>query len=106
MGRDALEEAYAAYFHTEDALVRGQIICGTHALAIALQANLRPGEEMLSPVGKPYDTLEEIIGIRESLGSLKEFGIRYRQVDLLPDGGFDWEGIKNAINEKIRFLQD
>ena len=105
MGRDALEEAYAAYFHTEDALVRGQIICGTHALAIALQANLRPGEEMLSPVGKPYDTLEEIIGIRESLGSLKEFGIRYRQVDLLPDGGFDWEGIKNAINEKTRLVE-
>ena len=104
-GRDALEEAYAAYFHTEDALVRGQIICGTHALAIALQANLRPGEEMLSPVGKPYDTLEEIIGIRESLGSLKEFGIRYRQVDLLPDGGFDWEGIKNAINEKTRLVE-
>jgi len=86
-------------------LVRGQIICGTHALAIALQANLRPGEEMLSPVGKPYDTLEEIIGIRESLGSLKEFGIRYRQVDLLPDGGFDWEGIKNAINEKTRLVE-
>ena len=105
MGRDALEEAYAAYFHTEDALVRGQIICGTHALAIALQANLRPGEEMLSPVGKPYDTLEEIIGIRESIGSLKEFGIRYRQVDLLPDGGFDWEGIKNAINEKTRLVE-
>ena len=105
IGRDALEEVYANYFHTEDALVRGQIICGTHALAIALQANLRPGEEMLSPVGKPYDTLEEIIGIRESLGSLKEFGIRYRQVDLLPDGGFDWEGIKNAINEKTRLVE-
>jgi len=105
MGRDALEEAYAAYFHTEDALVRGQIICGTHALAIALQANLRPGEEMLSPVGKPYDTLEEIIGIRESLGSLKEFGVKYRQVDLLPDGGFDWDGIRNAINEKTRLVE-
>ena len=105
MGRDALEEAYAAYFHTEDALVRGQIICGTHALALALQANLRPGEEMLSPVGKPYDTLEEIIGIRESLGSLKEFGVKYRQVDLLPDGGFDWDGIRNAINEKTRLVE-
>ena len=105
MGRDALEEAYAAYFHTEDALVRGQIICGTHALAIALQANLRPGEEMLSPVGKPYDTLEEIIGIRESLGSLQEFGVKFRQVDLLPDGGFDWDGIRNAINENTRLVE-
>lgn len=105
LGRDALEEAYAAYFHTEDALVRGQIICGTHALAIALQANLRPGDEMLSPVGKPYDTLEEVIGIRESIGSLKEFGIHYKEVPLLSDGGFDWDGIRAQMTEKTRLVE-
>lgn len=97
IGRDTLEEVYAALFHTEAALVRPQITCGTHALALALMSNLRPGDELLSPVGKPYDTLEEVIGIRESRGSLKEYGISYRQVDLLPDGSFDWEGIRQAI---------
>lgn len=90
MGRETLEAVYAAVFHTQDALVRPQITCGTHALALALMSNLRPGDELLSPVGKPYDTLEEVIGIRPSRGSLKEYGISYRQVDLLPDGGFDF----------------
>ena len=94
-------------FHTEAALVRPQITCGTHALALALMSNLRPGDELLSPVGKPYDTLEEVIGIRESRGSLKEYGISYRQVDLKEDGSFDWEGIRNAIhpNTKLATIQ-
>ena len=96
-GRDTLEVVYASAFHTEAALVRPQITCGTHALALALSANLRPGDELLSPVGKPYDTLEEVIGIRPSRGSLAEYGITYRQVDLLPDGSFDLEGIRKAI---------
>ena len=103
-GRDNLEKVYADCFHTEAALVRPQITCGTHALAVALSANLRPGDELLSPVGRPYDTLEEVIGIRESVGSLKEYGVTYRQVDLLEDGAFDYEGIKNAINEKTKLV--
>ena len=104
MGRETLEAIYADIFKTEDALVRPQITCGTHALALALMSNLRPGDELLSPVGRPYDTLEEVIGIRESKGSLKEYGISYREVDLLPDGSFDYEGIKNAINEKTKLV--
>lgn len=104
IGRDTLEQVYANLFHAEDALVRPQITCGTHALALALMSNLRPGDELLSPVGKPYDTLEEVIGIRDSKGSLREYGISYRQVDLLPDGEFDFEGIKNAINEKTKMV--
>ncbi len=104
LGRDTLEAVYADVFHTEDALVRPQITCGTHALALALMSNLRPGDELLSPVGKPYDTLEEVIGIRPSRGSLAEYGITYRQVDLLTDGGFDYEGIRRAINEKTRLV--
>ncbi len=104
LGRDTLEKVYAGIFHTEDALVRPQITCGTHALALALLSNLRPGDELLSPVGKPYDTLEEVIGIRPSKGSLAEYGITYAQVDLLPDGGFDWEGIEKAINERTRLV--
>ncbi|MBR3516588.1 MAG: methionine gamma-lyase family protein [Lachnospiraceae bacterium] len=109
LGRDTLEAVYADIFHAEDALVRPQITCGTHALALALMSNLRPGDELLSPVGKPYDTLEEVIGIRDhgnghSSGSLKEYGISYRQVDLLPDGGFDLEGIKAAINDKTHMV--
>ena len=103
-GRDVLEEVYAKTFHTEAALVRPQITCGTHALALALSANLRPGDELLSPSGKPYDTLEEVIGIRESKGSLAEYGITYRQVDLLEDGTFDYENIKKAINEKTKLV--
>lgn len=104
IGRDTLEQVYASVFHTEDALVRPQITCGTHALALALMSNLRPGDELLSPVGKPYDTLEEVIGIRPSKGSLKEYGISYRQVDLLPDGAFDYESIRQAVNEKTRLV--
>lgn len=104
LGRDTLEEVYASVFHTESALVRPQITCGTHALALALMSNLRPGDELLSPVGKPYDTLEEVIGIRPSKGSLKEYGISYRQVDLHPDGSFDYDKIKENINEKTRLV--
>ena len=104
MGRDTLEEVYAKAFHTEAALVRPQITCGTHALALALSANLRPGDELLSPVGKPYDTLESVIGIREAKGSLAEYGISYRQVDLLEDGTFDYENIRKAINEKTKLV--
>ena len=104
IGREKLEAVYASIFHTQDALVRPQITCGTHALALALMSNLRPGDELLSPVGKPYDTLEEVIGIRPSKGSLKEYGISYRQVDLLPDGSFDYENIKKAINEKTKLV--
>ena len=103
-GRDALEGVYASVFHGESALVRPQLISGTHALHIALSSNLRPGDELLSPVGKPYDTLEEVIGIRESVGSLKEYGVSYRQVDLLEDGSFDYEGIEKALNEKTRLV--
>lgn len=104
LGRDKLEEVYASVFHTEAALVRPQITCGTHALALALSANTRPGDEILSPVGKPYDTLEEVIGIRPSKGSLAEYGVTYSQVDLLEDGAFDYEGIKNAINERTKLV--
>ena len=103
-GRDCLERVYADVFHTEAALVRPQITCGTHALTVALSASLLPGDELLSPVGMPYDTLQEVIGIRESPCSLKEYGVSYRQVDLLPDGGFDLEGIRSAINEKTKLV--
>ena len=104
VGRDTLERVYASAFHTESALVRPQLVCGTHALAVALSANLLPGDELLSPVGKPYDTLEEVIGIRPSACSLREYGVSYAQVDLLPDGGFDWDGIRRAINEKTKLI--
>ena len=103
-GRDTLEQDYADTIHTEAALVRPQITCGTHALALALSANLRPGDELLSPVGKPYDTLEEVIGIRPSKGSLAEYGITYRQVELLEDGYFDYPAIEKAINEKTKLI--
>ena len=103
-GRDNLERVYADCFGTEAALVRPQITCGTHALALALGSNLLPGDELLSPVGGPYDTLEEVIGIRPSPCSLKEYGVSYRQVDLLPDGGLDYDGIRAAINEKTRLI--
>lgn len=104
LGRDVLEQVYASVFHAEAALVRPQITCGTHALSLALSANLRPGDELLSPVGKPYDTLEEVIGIRESKGSLAEYGITYKQVDLLDDGTFDYGNIRAAINEKTKIV--
>ncbi len=104
-GREAVEEIYAKVFKTEDALVRQQITCGTHALSIALSGNLRPGDEILSPVGRVYDTLEGVIGIRESKGSLAEYGITFNKVDLLPNGDFDYEGIKNAINERTKLIE-
>ncbi len=104
LGRDTLEEVFARVFQTESALVRPQLISGTHALHIALSGNLRPGDELLSPNGKPYDTLEEVIGIRESPGSLKEYGVSYRQVDLLPDGTFDFDNIAKAVNEKTKLM--
>jgi cystathionine beta-lyase family protein involved in aluminum resistance len=105
-GRDTLEKVYADIFHTEDALVRSQITCGTHALTIALSAILRPGDELLSPVGKPYDTLEGIIGLpgTDTKGSLREFGISYRQVDLLENSEFDYDGIREAVNEKTKLV--
>lgn len=104
LGREVLEAVYRDCFHAEDALVRPQITCGTHALALALMSNLRPGDELLSPVGKPYDTLEEVIGIRPSKGSLAEYGITYSQVDLLEDGTFDYDNIKKAIHEKTKLV--
>ena len=103
-GRDTLEKVYADCFHTEAALVRPQITCGTHALCVALSANLLPGDELLSPVGRPYDTLEEVIGIRPSPCSLKEYGVSYRQVDLTPEGTFDYDAIRAAINEKTKLV--
>ncbi|GLC79796.1 methionine gamma-lyase family protein [Lacrimispora brassicae] len=104
LGRDTLEAVYASVFHTESALVRPNLISGTHALTVALSGNLRPGDELLSPVGKPYDTLEEVIGIRDSVGSLKEYGVIYRQVDLLDQGAFDYESIEKAVNEKTKLV--
>ena len=106
MGREKLEAVYASVFHTEDALVRPQITCGTHALALALMSNLRPGDRLFSPVGKPYDTLEEVIGIRPSKGSLAEYGVKYSQVDLLPDGSFDYDNIKKTLldNDDIKLV--
>lgn len=103
-GRDTLEAVYADVFHSEAALVRPQITCGTHALALALLSNLRPGDELIYISGKPYDTLEEVIGIRPSMGSLAEYGITYKQVDLLPDGSFDEEGIRRAISSKTKMV--
>lgn len=104
LGRDTLEKVYADVFHTEAALVRPQITCGTHALALALSANLRPGDELVSAAGKPYDTLEEVIGIRPSKGSLAEYGITYSQVELLEDGSFDYEGIARAVTDKTKLV--
>ncbi len=104
IGRDTLEQVYASCFHTEAALVRPQLMSGTHALHIALSGNLRPGDELLSPAGGPYDTLEEVIGIRPSVGSLAEYGVSYRQVDLLPDGTFDYENIAKAVNDKTKLV--
>ncbi len=103
-GRDNLERVYADVFHTESALVRPQITCGTHALTIALSANLLPGDELLSPVGLPYDTLQEVIGIRPSPCSLAEYGVSYKQVDLLPDGSFDYDRIRQAITPKTKMV--
>lgn len=104
-GRDALERIYADVFHTEDALVRSQITCGTHAICTALFGNLRPGDEILAVSGKPYDTLDEIIGIRPSRGSLAEYGVTYAQVDLTPKGNFDFEGIRAAICDRTKLVE-
>ncbi len=104
LGRDTLEAVYADVFHTEAALVRPAILCGTHALTVALFGNLRPGDEVLSPVGKPYDTLDGVIGITPTAGSLAEYGVTYAQVDLLPDFSFDYEGIKAAIGDKTKLV--
>ncbi len=104
LGRETLEKVYADVFNCEDALVRPQITCGTHALALALSANLRPGDKMMYISGKPYDTLEEVIGIRESKGSLAEYGITYDQVDLLDNGDFDFEGIKSKITDDLKLI--
>ena len=104
-GRETLEAVYASVFHTEAALVRPQITCGTHALAVALSGNLRPGDELVSISGKPYDTLEEVIGIRPSCGSLAEYGVTYKQVDLLEDGSFDYKKIKETLSEKTKMIE-
>ena len=104
LGRDTLEKVYADIFHTEDALVRPQITCGTHALGLALSANLRPGDKMVYISGKPYDTLEEVIGIRKSKGSLREYGVTYDQVDLLDNGDFDFDGIKNKLTSDVKLV--
>ena len=103
-GRDTLEAVYASVFGAEAALVRGHLTCGTHALAVALSANLLPGDELLSPVGRPYDTLEEVIGIRDSACSLKEYGVSYREIDLLPDGSFDLKGIRATLNPRTKLV--
>lgn len=104
LGRDTLEQVYADVFHTEDALVRPQITCGTHALSLALSANLRPGDKMVYISGKPYDTLEEVIGIRESKGSLAEYGITYDQADLKSDGRFDFESIRKKLTPDVKLV--
>lgn len=104
IGRDALEKVYADVFETEDALVRPQITCGTHALTIALTANLYPGDKMLYISGKPYDTLDEVIGIRDSVSSLKEYGVEYDEVDLDAEGNFDLDGIKKAITDDVKLI--
>ncbi|MEG1458887.1 MAG: methionine gamma-lyase family protein [Acetivibrio sp.] len=104
LGRDTLEEVYAKTFHAQAALVRPQLTCGTHALAVALSGNLRPGDELFSPVGKPYDTLEGVIGIRECRGSLAEYGVTYAQADLLPNGDFDYDSIRKGINKRTKMV--
>ncbi len=103
-GREVLENIYADVFKTESALVRPQIISGTHALTVALFGNLKYGDELLSPVGKPYDTLEGVIGIKKTKSSLIDHGIKYTQVDLLENDKFDFENIRKAINEKTKLV--
>lgn len=104
-GREVLDDVYRDVFKAEDAMVRHQIVSGTHALAICLFGNLRPQDELLALTGKPYDTLEEVIGLRgEGGGSLKEFGVSYRQLDLLKDGSIDYQSIKSAINQRTAMV--
>ncbi|WP_206458105.1 methionine gamma-lyase family protein [Anaerovorax sp. IOR16] len=104
-GRDALEKVYAMLFKTEAALVRPIIVNGTHALTLTLTGILRPGDELIYCTGKPYDTLEEVIGLREEgRGSLKEFGITYKQVDLKEDGTIDLNTLKNTISSKTKMV--
>ena len=105
-GRDDLDKVYADIFHTEDALVRSQIVSGTQALALCLYGVLRPGDEMVAITGKPYDTLEEVIGIRGEAGngSLKDFGITYGQVDLLEDGRIDIAGIQKRVTPNTKMV--
>jgi cystathionine beta-lyase family protein involved in aluminum resistance len=104
IGREKIEEIYAKVFNTEDAIVRPIIVNGTHALTLCITGLVRPGDEILSVTGKPYDTLEEVIGIRESKGSLNEFGVTYNQVDFLNNGDIDYQGIKNSINDKTKLV--
>ena len=104
IGRDAVERTYANAFCTEDALVRPQIICGTHALTVALSGNLRPGDELLYISGMPYDTLHEVIGIRPAKGSLAEYGVSFDYVDLTPSGKFDFEGIKAKLKDNTALV--
>ena len=104
-GREILDSVYADVFKAEDALVRHQIVAGTQAIAVCMYGNLRPGDELLSVTGKPYDTLEEVIGIRgEGAGSLREFGISYSQLELLDGGGVDLDKLRTAINKKTRMV--
>lgn len=104
IGREKIEEIYSKVFNTEDAIVRPIIVNGTHALTLCVQGIVRPGDEILSVTGKPYDTLEGVIGIREEKGSLKEFGVTYNQVDFLENGEVDLEGIKEKINDKTKLV--
>lgn len=104
LGREKVEEIYAKVFHSEDALVRPQIVNGTHALSLTIQGIVRPGDEILSITSAPYDTLQGVIGIREEKGCLKEFGVTYKQVDFLEDGNIDIEGAKNEIGEKTKLV--
>lgn len=105
VGRAALERLYADIFHTDAALVRPTIVNGTHALAITLLGILRPGDELIYCTGGPYDTLEEVIGLRgEGNGSLRDYEITYKQVELLPDGTIDLQGLKKAISPKTRMI--
>lgn len=104
-GREALEKVYAMLFKTEAALVRPIIVNGTHALTLTLTGILRPGDELIYCTGKPYDTLEEVIGLREEgKGSLKEFGITYKQVELKEDGTIDLNALKNVISSKTKMV--
>ncbi|MBB6452832.1 cystathionine beta-lyase family protein involved in aluminum resistance [Salirhabdus euzebyi] len=105
LGREVLEKVYASVFQTEDALVRPQIISGTHAITLSLFGILRPGDELLYITGKPYDTLEEIVGVRgEGKGSLKDFHIGYDHVDLTDGGSVNFEEVKEKMNERTKVI--